>query len=232
MTTGDYALHGQSSSMKYPMCIIFILLTEMCERFAFYGFTGSQVCFFKTLDFSSNMASELTSLFGAIVYLTPVLGAYVADVYLGRYNTIAVFCALYIIGLLLTTAGAWPTHGDHAMPHNLALTMAMVGLFLFVSLGAGGIKSNVVVLGADQFKLPEQAKQQESYFNFFYWCINIGATVAFLFLTNVAISGLGDFIPARFGFFASFAIPCAPTPPTHPHPLPSPCTPRDGHRAR
>ena len=40
-------------------------------------------------------------------------------------------------------------------------------------------------------------------------CINIGATVAFLFLTNVALYGLGGLVPARFGFFASFAIPLA-----------------------
>ena len=38
-------------------------------------------------------------------------------------------------------------------------------------------------------------------------CINIGATVAYLFLTNVALYGLGDLVPPRFGFFASFAIP-------------------------
>jgi len=98
-----------------------------------------------------------------------------------------------------------------AISRDVALPLAMIGLFVFVTLGAGGIKSNVVVLGADQFKLPEQAKQQESFFNFFYWCINIGATVAFLFLTNVALYGLeigGDvWVPERFGFFASFAIP-------------------------
>ena len=51
------------------------------------------------------------------------------------------------------------------------------------------------MLGADQFVLPEQAHLQESFFNFFYWCINIGATGAFLFLSNVALYGLGDLKP-------------------------------------
>ena len=198
-----------TAPLTYPFCVLFILVTELCERFAFYGFTGSLVCFFKTRGFHSDAASEFTSLFGSIVYLTPVLGAYVADVHLGRFQTIAWFCALYIIGLALTTAGAWPTIGPNAIPEDLALTLAMVGLFGCVTVGAGGIKSNVVVLGADQFQLPEQAKEQESFFNFFYWCINIGATGAFLFLANVAVYGLGDLIPQRFGFFASFAIPLA-----------------------
>ena len=110
------------------------------------------------------MSSELTSLFGALVYVSPVLGAYVADVYLGRYRTIVVFCVLYIFGLALTTVGAWPTEGANAINKDLALGTAMVGFFVFIALGAGGIKSNVVVLGADQFKLPEQTKQQESFF--------------------------------------------------------------------
>lgn len=148
--------------MAFPTCIMFILLTELCERFAFYGFTGSLVCFFKTLGFSSDLASELNLLFGSIVYITPVLGAYVADVHLGRFKTIAGFCVLYIFGLALTTAGAWPTTGAHAISEDLALILSVVGLFVFVTLGAGGIKSNVVVLGADQFRLPEQAKEQES----------------------------------------------------------------------
>jgi peptide/histidine transporter 3/4 len=189
----------------YPYCVLFVLATELCERFAFYGFTGSLVCFFKILGFPSDMASELTSLFGSIVYLTPVLGAYVADVHLGRYKTIAYFCAIYILGLSLTTAGAWPTYGEHAISEDLALVLSMVGLFGGVTVGAGGIKSNVVVLGADQFRLPEQEQEQASFFNFFYWCINIGATASFLFLTNVALYGV--IVPRRFGFFASFAIP-------------------------
>ena len=55
------------------------------------------------------LSSELSLLFSSLVYITPVLGAYVADVYLGRYRTILVFCLVYVVGLLLTTAGAFPT---------------------------------------------------------------------------------------------------------------------------
>ena len=86
--------------LTYPFCVLFILVTELCERFAFYGFTGSLVCFFKTRGFHSDAASEFTSLFGSIVYLTPVLGAYVADVHLGRFQTIAWFCAYILLASL------------------------------------------------------------------------------------------------------------------------------------
>ena len=115
-----------------------------------------------------------------------------ADAHWGRYKTICIFCALYIVGLGLATVGAWPD-----LDQKWALLFSLTGLFVGVTVGAGGIKSNVVVLGADQFELPAQAEQQASFFNFFYWSINIGATASYLFLANVALHGLGSLIPVR-----------------------------------
>jgi peptide/histidine transporter 3/4 len=173
------------AAARWPYQVIFILVTELCERFAYYGFSGSLVFFFIHNGMSALLASELTALFGAIVYVTPVLGAYVADAHWGRFKTICVFCVLYIVGLALATAGAWPSSGEgFTIPPQLALTLSLTGLFLGVTVGAGGIKSNVVVLGADQFELPAQADQQASFFNFFYWSINIGATGSYLFLVG------------------------------------------------
>ena len=215
-----------SQQKRWPYQVLFILLTELCERFAFYGFSGSLVYFFPRFGISSVLSTELYDLFSTIVYITPVLGAYIADTYWGRYKTIVVFCAVYIFGLMLTTAGAYPvlpvngsdgseetaseTDGQRAW-ETVNLLMVVVGLFCCVTLGAGGIKSNVVVLGADQFEIPAQINEQASFFNFFYWAINIGATGAYLFLTNVALHGLpGLGIPESYGFFVSFLIPtCA-----------------------
>lgn len=149
-----------------------------------------------------------------------MIGAYIADVYAGRYLTILGFCVIYIFGLLLTTASAWPSDpghntsvtDEHRAPFyiddGVARGLSFAGLFVCVSLGAGGIKSNVVVLGADQFILPEQAAQQAAFFNWFYWSINIGATGAYLFLTNMALHGFPELgIQKEFGFFASFCVP-------------------------
>ncbi|RHY28002.1 hypothetical protein DYB32_006335 [Aphanomyces invadans] len=92
-------------------------------------------------------------------------------------------------------------------------------------MGVGGIKPNVVVLGADQFDVtdPAQRKQrvrhppclfpsrhactQDDFFNWFYWSINVGSTFSYIFLTNLAVQGLPPLIPESFGFFASFLIP-------------------------
>ena len=80
---------------KFWSICIFILVTELCERFAYYGLTGSLVIFLqRDLGFTNVLATELTGLFGAVVYVTPVLGAYLADAHWGRYSTILFFLSL------------------------------------------------------------------------------------------------------------------------------------------
>ncbi|KAL1511274.1 hypothetical protein AB1Y20_006082 [Prymnesium parvum] len=236
-STGAKALGSQSPAMPAVGAprgqvgtVLHIIVTELCERFAFYGLAGSLTYYFMTLGLRPDLAAFLNQLFLAVVYVTPVFGAYVADVYLGRYQTILVFCGVYITGLLLTTLSAWPT--ETVRPHTnrslldfsandstagdapfyvsstVSHSLALIGVFFGVSLGSGGIKSNVVVLGADQFELPQQAAEQAAFFNWFYWSINIGATAAYLFLTNLALHGWPEVgIPKNFGFFASFCIP-------------------------
>eukprot|EP00965_Chrysotila_dentata_P217020 6189729-Pleurochrysis_carterae.AAC.1 len=49
------------------------------------------------------LAAELNALFGAVVYITPVIGAYAADVHLGRYRAILYFSAVYLLGMLTVT---------------------------------------------------------------------------------------------------------------------------------
>jgi len=134
--------------------------------------------------------------------ITPLLGAYLADTYLGRFTTIWTFCVLYVAGMVMCTIAAIPT----ATSSHLFFTGLMCG----VAVGSGGIKPNVVVLGADQFdpNNPQEEEQKASFFNYFYWSINIGAVVSFGFLAYLAVNGLpGIGIPQEWGFFYSFLIP-------------------------
>ncbi len=68
-----------------------------------------------------------------------------------------------------------------------------------------------MVLGADQFDvaIPEQRKEKDRYFMWFYWAVNLGATISFGVLANVAVNGIPPYVPEKYGFFASFLIPCA-----------------------
>ncbi|OQR90793.1 Proton-dependent Oligopeptide Transporter (POT) Family [Achlya hypogyna] len=180
----------------------FILVTEFCERFAYYGFTGSLPIFFrKNLGLSSVLATELNSVFQCATYITPLIGAWVADKLLGRYKSILFFSIWYFVGLVICTIASAPSVRSSAW--------FMVGLFGFIALGVGGIKPNVVVLGADQFDTtdPVQKDERDKFFNWFYWSINIGATFSTVFLTNLAVDGFEPYVPVAYGFFASFLIP-------------------------
>ncbi|TMW59639.1 hypothetical protein Poli38472_004708 [Pythium oligandrum] len=191
---------------KYKSIILsvcsFILVTEFCERLAYYGLTGSLPIFFKkNLGINSVLATELNNAFTSLSYLTPLLGAYVADKHLGRFSTIVSFCLVYLAGLALCVFASLPSVASQPL--------FMLGLFGGVAFGAGGIKPNVVVLGADQFNIdiPAQRTEKDSFFNWFYWAINIGATFSYGVLTNIAVNGVPPYIPQEYGFFASFFIP-------------------------
>eukprot|EP00750_Incisomonas_marina_P016311 INCI19095.10.p1 GENE.INCI19095.10~~INCI19095.10.p1 ORF type:complete len:669 (+),score=112.65 INCI19095.10:126-2132(+) len=197
------AKDGKVKSIILQVCL-FILVTELCERLAYYGLTGSLPVFFsKIFKMSKALSTEMNTLFSSLNYVTPLLGAFVADKYIGRFKTIGAFCVLYVLGMVLCVLGSVPDWSSFGQP------LFFVGLFLGVAVGAGGIKPNVVVLGADQFDLsiPEESKQKDRFFNYFYWCINIGAAVAFGALTNVAVNGVPPAVPETWGFFLSFLVP-------------------------
>ena len=69
----------------------FIIFNEFCERLAFSGFAGSLILFFQTqLGLDNAVADVQYSSFSGACYVTPLLGGYIADTYLGRYKTILV----------------------------------------------------------------------------------------------------------------------------------------------
>ena len=195
-------------SILWSVCI-FILFTEMCERLAFYGFSGTLVEFLLSLGNTSTFATQMVSLFSALVYISPLLGGFVADQLINRYNTILLFISFYLFGLFLAVLAAIPD-----LPNVNPTVLILVAILIFIALGAGGIKANVVTFGADQFdtNIPEQKKEQTSYFNYFYWVINIGALLAYGYIANLSFDPStfsGGVIPDGMGYFASYLIPLA-----------------------
>ena len=184
---------SKRKSIILNVCL-FILITEFCERLAYYGLSGSLIAFFvKKLNYDKVTASELNTLFTTLCYLTPLFGAYMSDKYLGRYKTILGGSIVYAIGLFLCTWGAVPPHYEAGY--------FLPGLFLFVTVGSGCIKPCVVTLGADQFdpKDPDQVEEKAKFFNYFYWAINLGATVSYGYLTHLALNGQAPSISEPWG---------------------------------
>lgn len=165
----------------------FILGNECCERLAYYGMSTNLVLYFKKrLNQHSAAASKNVSNWSGTCYITPLIGAFLADAYLGRYRTIACFSIIYVIGMtLLTMTASVPglkpscSGEDVCHPKEVQTAVCFVALYL-IALGTGGIKPCVSSYGADQFDDADEVekKHKSSFFNWFYFSINIGALVA------------------------------------------------------
>lgn len=195
----------------------FILGNECCERLAYYGMSTNLVRYFKhQLDQSSSTASKNVLDWSGTCYITPLIGAFLADAYLGRYWTIAIFSIIYVIGMTFLTvtasvSGLKPVcHGPRGeeicQVTDAQSATFFVALYL-IALGTGGIKPCVSSYGADQFDDADEAekKHKSSFFNWFYFSINIGALIASSVLVWVQDNegwGWGFGIPAVAMAFA------------------------------
>ncbi|GMH23040.1 hypothetical protein Nepgr_024883 [Nepenthes gracilis] len=164
----------------------FILGTECCERLAYYGMCTNLVNYLqKRLNESNVSASKNVNNWTGTCYIMPLLGAFLADSYWGRYWTIAIFSIIYIFGMVLLTISAsveglkplCDSNGCDSTTGQAAVTFAALYL---VALGTGGIKPCVSSFGADQFDETDEheRKKKSSFFNWFYFSINVGALIA------------------------------------------------------
>ncbi|XP_048124616.1 solute carrier family 15 member 1b isoform X1 [Alosa alosa] len=166
----------------YPLSIFFIVVNEFCERFSYYGMRAVLVLYFTYfLRWDENTAISIYHTFVALCYLTPILGAIVADSWLGKFKTIVYLSIVYTLGQAVLAVSAIHDLTDNnrdGIPDNLTLHVAlsMVGLAL-IALGTGGIKPCVAAFGGDQFD-DSQEKQRSTFFSIFYLSINAGSLLS------------------------------------------------------
>jgi len=172
-------LTAPRASKKMPKGIPYIIGNEAAERFSFYGMKGILVVFMTKylhlLTDNPNIAAmnkaasiELYHNFTSWVYLTPILGALLADTLLGKYRTIISLSLVYCMGhLTLAFMGSGGLTPEAWMMTGLAL----------ISLGSGGIKPCVSAHVGDQFG-ESNATWLTKVFGWFYISINVGAFIS------------------------------------------------------
>ena len=117
---------------------------------------------------SDAVATERYHLFTMAVYLFPIMGALLADIFLGKYLTIMLLSVVYCAG-----------HGVLAMMGstewlNLSPGIVLAIGLVLISVGSGGIKPCVSAHVGDQFG-KQNANLLEKVFGWFYFSINTGA---------------------------------------------------------
>ncbi len=169
---------------RLPPQVKYIVWNEGAERFSFYGMRSILTVYMvSALAFPEHEAKANFHWFVAACYLTPLLGAFLADRLWGRYRVILWISLGYVFGHALMAA--WESRW---------------GLFFALSLlalGSGGIKPCVSAFVGDQFR-PEQSRLLERVYNLFYWMINLGSATSTLLIPELL---------ARYGPAVAFAVP-------------------------
>jgi len=186
-------------SAGMPAVCFIILMVELCERLAFYTFTGTQQSFLEHSGYSLAQSGGLTAAMSTLCMAWALFAGWVADVALGRFLTIVVLGGFYVFGSLIATYGA--------LPGVAGANIYLVGVMIFVPMGTAGIKANISNFGADQYDvtIPSQKAAQEKFFNWFYLSINLGSAVAYGYLTTMGSNG-GLGVPKEYGYFAVYGF--------------------------
>ncbi|KAM6178234.1 solute carrier family 15 member 1 [Rhynchocyon petersi] len=186
---------GMRSCFGFPLSIFFIVVNEFCERFSYYGMKAILILYFtRFIGWNDNLSTAIFHTFVALCYLTPILGALIADSWLGKFKTIISLSVVYTIGQAVTAVSSINDLTDHdhnGVPDNISVHVAlsMIGLAL-IALGTGGIKPCVSAFGGDQFE-EDQEKQRNRFFSIFYMAINAGSLLSTIITPMLKVQECG-----------------------------------------
>lgn len=167
----------------HPKGLYLLFVTEMAERFSYYGMRAVFTLYMVAALFTMESASEIYGYYTGLVYLTPLLGGYIADRYWGNRRSIIVGGMLMAFGqflMFLSASFVQPAikeaEGmiDPTVNNQLAIICMMGGLF-FLILGNGFFKPNISTMVGSLYRPDDQRK--DSAFTIFYMGINVGATL-------------------------------------------------------
>jgi POT family proton-dependent oligopeptide transporter len=168
---------SQFINKNNPHSLSTLFFTEMWERFSYYGMRALLVLYLvNSQNYSESDALHIYAVYTGLVYLTPLIGGYLADRFLGSQK------AIFIGGLTMMIG-----HFLMAFPNFLYLAIGML------IIGNGYFKPNISTLLGRLYK-PDDVRR-DSGFSIFYVGINLGA-----FLAPLIVGYVGETINWHYGF--------------------------------
>lgn len=203
-------------SGSIPMRAWLVAVVELAERFSYYGLSTPFQNYMQNgphdtpkglLQLGTQGATGLSYFFQFWCYVTPIIGAYIADTYLGKFKTISAACGIYIVGIFILFIGSIPS----ITTRNAAIG-TYIAAIIIIGIATGAVKSNVAPLIADQVPkekpiiktlksgervVVDPALTIQAVYMIFYAMINIGS------LSVAATTELESHV----GFWAAFLLP-------------------------
>ncbi|TAG90236.1 MAG: MFS transporter [Bacteroidetes bacterium] len=160
----------KNANQGHPKGLYLLFLTEMWERFSYYGMRAMLVLYLAEtamrggLGFSKESSTLIYGYFTGFVYFTPIIGGWLADKYLGQRKAI-------LIGGILMMLGQFSLFSTP----QLGISYTYLGLFLII-IGNGFFKPNISTLVGQLYEQGDP--RRDSAFTIFYMGINMGALFA------------------------------------------------------
>ena len=162
---------------RQPSAVSTLFFTEMWERFSYYGMRALLVLYLvDALGYARADALELYATYTALVYISPIVGGWLADRYLGQRKAV-------LIGGITMAFG----HFAMAFPPLLYLALGLLVT------GNGFFKPNVTTILGSLYR--EHDPRRDGGFTIFYMGINLGA-----FFSPLVAGTLGEKIGWHYGF--------------------------------
>ncbi|NWI88718.1 S15A5 protein, partial [Pitta sordida] len=209
----DEKLSQHEKKLQEAICV---LLVELCERFTFFGIVCNMILFCTVkLGYPNYQAAIVNMCFVGTSMLTPVLVGWLAECLVGRIKLVCICMVLHFLGTALLPVVSFPFEDVYVDRRHILHTLTkreqkIVFYFalLTASLGIGGIRAIVCPLSA--YNLEDCGlKELLSFFNWFYWLVNLNSAVVFVSISYIQQSvarNLGFLLPLVSGLMAVITI--------------------------
>lgn len=180
---------AEKTFLGHPRGLFVLFFAEMWERFSYYGMRA--ILIFYLLQhwlFAEEKAYVIYGAYTALVYITPVVGGYVADRWLGQRKAVQFGAILLVIGHgLMAFEGPGPASGLGAEQIQSSLHIDIFWLALaFIIMGVGFLKANISVLVGQLYRQGDA--RRDPAFTIFYMGINVGAALGSLLVSYLGQS--------------------------------------------
>ncbi len=194
----------QGTLWGHPKGLFLLFSTELWERFSYYGMRALLVLYLTAqttaggLGWSQADALKLYGIYTGLVYITPLIGGWLADTFLGQRRAI-------IFGAIMMAAGQFTLALPHALFPEMVNQVFYVGLALLIA-GNGMFKPNISTMVGDLYEQGDH--RRDGAFTIFYMGINLGALMAGFVAGAVATKWgwQAGFIAAGVGMLISLLI--------------------------
>lgn len=181
----------------HPKGLYVLFFAEMWERFSYYGMRALLILYLtQHWLYSDGKANLIYGAYTSLVYITPVLGGYIADRYLGQRKAVLFGAVLLTIGQFLMAFGGMEGITDPAVKQaDPAINILWLALS-FIIVGSGFLKANISVIVGQLYPLTDV--RRDGAYTIFYMGINVGAAIG-----TIIAGYLGQVYGWKYGFAAA-----------------------------